>query len=755
MLIATLLVAAIFVVMMAGVSRLGGHAERDWKIATDVTALQANVHRLSALEWQAVAENEVSPAAHRDVGATLLSSRLMLGRLRGRSDSAALERFALDFERYAGAVEHEFALLELGRVHEAEQIDEELVDPAFAVVTRASAASVAAHRADARRSGATARTGSVLLGALALALILGLVARFHHTGRALAAARASERARRDGEAWLRGLLGNASDTVVVTDAAGRLTWVSETVEPLIGVPASQVVGTVFTDHMEDPEAAVHKLSALAGDPGAHDELRVRLKRAGGRGVDVEARVTNLLDHPTVGGIVVNIRDVSDRTALEGRLRHQALHDPLTGLANRALFEDRLQHALASAGRAGRHPAVLFCDLDDFKTINDSLGHEAGDALLEELGRRLAATLRDADSVARLGGDEFAVLVEDADDADDVVAVAERVLEAIAAPVDLLGRELAIHGSIGIAMSDKTTDAQTLLRQADVAMYAAKSDGKGRFRLFEQRMHEAVVQRLELKADLSRAVDRGELFLAYQPIVAVDSSRLVGVEALVRWRHPARGVVAPDAFIPMAEESGLIIPIGRWVLQEATRQFAQWKRERPHGAPGHISVNVAGAQLHDPAFADDVASAIAHAGLLPGELILEVTESSLIDDDGSEASLAELRALGTRLAIDDFGSGYSALNYLRRFPMDILKIDRSFVDGVTTVARDAALTRAMIAMAAALGLDVVAEGVEREDQLSALQALHCGMAQGFLFSRPVAAAEVLALIDAADVRADAA
>jgi diguanylate cyclase (GGDEF)-like protein/PAS domain S-box-containing protein len=741
-------VATVIALMIVGVARLAGHAERDWAIATDVTGLQGSVHRLDALEWRVAAERRVSAASAREVVALLESSRAMLDGLRTRSDSAELRGFGVAFADYATALERQFALLRTGRVAEAGRVDEELVEPAFERMLTSSAVAVAIHRAAAQRSGTRARIGRVGIVAIGLGLILGLIARFQRAGRALAASRAAERARREGEQWLRALLANASDTIVVTDADGRATWASEAVERLLGLPVSQIVGTALADHFEDPDEAARKLGAVLGAPGGRHELHARL--SGGN--DVEARVTNLLDHPTVGGVVVNIRDVSERTALEGRLRHQALHDPLTGLANRALFEDRLQHAVSASVRAGRRPAVLFCDLDDFKMINDSLGHEAGDALLVEIARRLEATLRDADSVARLGGDEFAVLLEDAREIDAVIAVAGRVLGAIAMPVEVLGRDLAVHGSVGIAIGGDGADAQALLRRADVAMYAAKADGKGRFRLFEEHMHEAVMERLERKADLRHAIERGELFLAYQPVVAVDSSRLVGVEALVRWRHPERGVVAPGEFIPLAEESGLIVPLGRWVLREATRQFAAWRRERPDGAPGHVSVNVAGAQLQDAGFVDDVASAIAHNALRRGELVLEVTEATLIGMDGGEARLAALRALGARLAIDDFGSGSSALSFLRRFPMDVLKIDRSFVKGVTTTVRDAALTRSMITMAGALGLEVVAEGVEETDQLAELQALHCEMAQGFLFSRPVPPDEVLELLDAADARA---
>jgi diguanylate cyclase (GGDEF)-like protein/PAS domain S-box-containing protein len=747
-LIATLLVTTVVILAAAAVAHLAGRAEHDWAIATEVNALQGHAYRLGGLEWQAIAEGKVSSASSAEVRTTLAATRGSIANLRRTSGSPTLKRFSVALRDYTAAVEQEFALLGAGRVAAAERLDEERVDPGFQRVRASSAAAVSAHRAGAHASTVRARNGSIAIAILSLALIIVLIRRFERSARLLLAAETDQRARRESEDWLRALLHSASDAVVVTDDSGRVTWASQSVERLVGRPVPEIIGTRLGDFLEiEHEHVAATLTDLATAPGTARDVQARLARPGGEKVDVEARITNLLDDPNVRGFVVNARDVSERTQLERSLRHQALHDPLTGLANRALLEDRLEHAVASARRTGGSVAVLFCDIDDFKTINDSLGHHVGDALLVELGARLAAGLRDADSVARLGGDEFAVLLEDVAGPAAAVAIAERLLAAIAEPITTDGRELTVHGSVGIALGSGDTAPADLLRHADVAMYAAKAEGKGRFRLFEDGMHDAVLERLEVRAALSHAVERDELFLAYQPVVSVRSSRLVGVEALVRWQHPERGLVSPADFIPEAEESGLIVGIGRWVLDEATRQFAAWRDEDPMAAPGHVSVNVAGAQLHDPGFVGAVAAAIERNGLQSGELILEVTESSMIDDDGSQAVLEEIRALGVQLALDDFGTGYSALNYLRRFPMDILKIDRSFVRGVTTVEHDAALTRAMIAMAGALGLAVVAEGVEHADQLSELRALDCDLAQGFLFSRPVAPGEILGLVAA--------
>jgi diguanylate cyclase (GGDEF)-like protein/PAS domain S-box-containing protein len=748
--IAPLLTALVLLLLITtGMSRLVSHADRDWSVATEVTALRGGVRHLNALKWEAIAKAGAGDAVAGEAAATLERARRRMRWLRAHSDAPVLRTTERALREYDAAIRQEFALLLIGRPELAERVGERRVDPAFRRVHAASIRAVARHRAAARDATSRARVGSIVIAVGGMALVLGVALRFERARRAVSSARAGERAQNEREQWLRSLLRNASDTVAVTDASGRVVWMSEAVEQLLGVPAAHFRGRSLLDVVEDREAAARALDGFADRPGARDEMHVRLRGAGGRLVEVEARVTNLLLDPIVAGIVVNMRDVGERKALEERLRHQAMHDPLTGLANRALFEDRLTRALLTHRRDGGRLAVLFCDIDDFKTINDSLGHEAGDEMLVVIGRRLASCLREADSVARLGGDEFAVLLHDAGDAEDAAEVARRVLEAINVPIELAGRELTVHGSVGIALThgEQDTDAQALLREADVAMYAAKSEGKGRFRLFEPQMHEVVLDRLELKADLSRALDRGELALAYQPIVDVDSSRVAGVEALLRWSHPARGDIRPDVFIPLAEETGLIVPIGRWVVGEATARLAEWKRRRPDRAPGHVSVNVAGPQLHDPDFARDVAAALERSGIAPDELILEVTETSLIEDTvASSACFAQLRELGVRLAIDDFGSGYSALNYLRRFPMDILKIDRSFVQGVAHMSHDAALTRAMIAMAGALGLAVVAEGVEETDQLSELQALECGMAQGFLFSRAVGPDELLDLLD---------
>jgi diguanylate cyclase (GGDEF)-like protein len=436
------------------------------------------------------------------------------------------------------------------------------------------------------------------------------------------------------------------------------------------------------------------------------------------------------------------------------LRHQAHHDALTGLANRTLLEERLRHALARGHRRRGRAAVLLLDLDEFKTINDSLGHGAGDALLAVIAGRLSDGLRSGDTVARLGGDEFAIVLEDPGDLEAVTDLAQRLLSAIAEPVPLSGRQIHPHASIGIALTDalqpgphdEVAEADELLRGADIAMYAAKAEGKNRSAVFAAHMHAAALERLERRAELQQALDRDELRLHFQPIVDLQTGDVEGAEALVRWQHPTRGLLGPGEFIALAEETNLIIPLGAWVLREACRQAARWREEFPGDPDRYISVNVAGHQLQSPEFLDEVRDALDAADLPSDCLMLEVTESCLLEDTQTNSRrLQALRALGVRLALDDFGTGYSALNYLRRFRMDVLKIDRSFIEGVESPSEQSALVDAILAMAGALDLRVVAEGIEHGPQLQHLRDRACPLGQGFLFSRPLPAVELTALL----------
>jgi diguanylate cyclase (GGDEF)-like protein len=424
--------------------------------------------------------------------------------------------------------------------------------------------------------------------------------------------------------------------------------------------------------------------------------------------------------------------------------HESFHDSLTGLPNRALFLDRLGHALARAERSNRAVGVMFCDLDGFKTINDSLGPRLGDQLLVEVGRRLAASLGPADTVARLGGDEFAVLIDELADRRDAVAAARRILTALEAPIELSGREVYAAASVGIATG--TGEPETLLRNADLAMYRAKAQGRGKYAAFEPEMHAAVVERLDLEVDLKRAIEDDELILFYQPIFELRSGALAGLEALVRWHHPTRGLVAPARFVPLAEQSGHIGALGRWVLRTACRQAALWQAKYPAHLGLGVSVNVSGVELREPRMVDDVAAALAAAGLDPGSLTIEITETALMEDsETSVGRLEALKGLGVGLAVDDFGTGYSSLRYLQRFPLDSLKIDRFFVADIGGEDERPALMRAMVDLAENFGLVVVAEGIESSLQRDRLVALGCERGQGRLLSPPLAVEDADALL----------
>jgi diguanylate cyclase (GGDEF)-like protein len=416
--------------------------------------------------------------------------------------------------------------------------------------------------------------------------------------------------------------------------------------------------------------------------------------------------------------------------------HQAMHDALTGLPNRALFHDRLEHALARARRRESRVAVLFADLDRFKTVNDSLGHASGDELLVAVAGRLGQCLRAGDTAARLGGDEFGILLEDIESDEEALGVAERIVDALTTPFLLQGREVFARTSIGVACGrGRPTD---LLRHADVAMYRAKDDGRGRVRLFEPSMQAAANERLEIENELQRAESRGELEVFYQPIVDLADGRPVACEALLRWRHPTKGLIGPPAFVPVAEETGLIVPIGRFVLARACRDLAAWRESLGERAPRAVTVNLSARQLEEPDLVDDVAGALAETGLEPRRLVLEITETVLMrDTEQTIARLEELKAAGVQLAVDDFGTGYSSLRYLRRFPIDVLKLARPFIECLDTADEEGrALARTIIDLGTSLGLQVIAEGIETDGQLAGLQELGCGLGQGFLFARPL-------------------
>jgi diguanylate cyclase (GGDEF)-like protein/PAS domain S-box-containing protein len=537
----------------------------------------------------------------------------------------------------------------------------------------------------------------------------------------------------------------------VVGGDGVISYQSPSISRILGWSPEDVIGTSMDSLVTGPDGE-RLLSLLADAADAPDgETGVFECRLRHRDDDdlrqFEILYTNLTGDEHVRGIVLNSRDVSERRAFEEQLTHQAFHDPVTGLANRALFVERVRHALARGRRENRGMAVIFLDLDDFKIINDSLGHAAGDDVLVEVSKRLATSIRASDTAARFGGDEFALLLENVEHRDEAIETAQRVIDALNEPVRAAHIQLPVSCSAGISivLGDCAAFADELIRDADAAMYIAKHDGKNGYRVFEPHMHQGAMARLELRADLQLAEPANQLELLYQPIVHLDDGMVSGVEALLRWHHPIRGTIQPDQFIALAEETGLIVSIGRWVLREGCRQARRMHDALGPDAPVTMSVNVSLKQLQDHGIVDDVRSALADAGVPPESLTLEITETVLMaDTELAVERLLALKALGVRLALDDFGTGYSSLSYLSRFPVDILKMDRSFLrDGATPEARG--LAKAVLALGATLELDVVAEGIELTDQWRTLHGLGCPLGQGFLFGHPMSATDSLAFI----------
>ncbi|MDX1394077.1 MAG: EAL domain-containing protein [Gemmatimonadota bacterium] len=540
------------------------------------------------------------------------------------------------------------------------------------------------------------------------------------------------------------LANNSSDLVGVHDLEGTFTYVSPSCTTLLGYTQEELVGRdpYQLSTTEDWKGVQQAMAAAR--TGRHTRTSLRFRNSAGVYTWFEMSVRPLYDN--LGAIVqiqTSSRDISEQKAVEAQLSHQAFHEPLTGLPNRSLFLDRLRHAMTLAKRSGGQLTVMFMDLDRFKIINDSMGHEAGDRLIQAVARRLTDVLRDGDTVARLGGDEFGVLLEYGISQDDAEIVAQRILDAIEPPFTFSGQEMYVSASVGIAFSSpEVEDPEDLLRYADVAMYRAKSEGPGKYRIFDPEVDSDATGRLAMETDLRQAIDREQLFNTYQPIVSLTTGRISALEALVRWRHPSRGLVGPDEFIPVAEETGLIVPLGYLVTRRACEALKVFQQIVGSKRDLVVAVNLSTKQFEQPDLEREIMSILAETDTAPEHLRIEITESELMRDTGR---IGQLRSKGLQIAIDDFGTGYSSLAYLRNIEADSLKIDRLFVDGLGAHSQDDAIVRTVVTLARELEMDVTAEGIETAEQLALLREIGVDSGQGFFLARPAPAEEIADLL----------
>jgi diguanylate cyclase (GGDEF)-like protein/PAS domain S-box-containing protein len=696
-------------------------------------------------------------ARHHAAAASLENALARAKALGGPDDAALIGTVLLRHQEYLTAIDHMFAAVDAGDFARYADLDEHEGDPAFdQIEPRVSAAAAASSARASRSMKQLARLQTNVLAATppVLAVGLGLVVFFWSVLRSYrrqvreSAAREAATIRRS-EQRFRSLIQHASDLILICAPAGAITYQSPAAETAWGYLPSQLQNRSIIDlvHRDEQTALRERWAQVLEAPAETRHIELRIRDRPGNWRYAEVVLTSLLNEPMVGGIVVTVHDVQQRKALEWELKQQAFYDSLTGLPNRLLLHDRLRQALTRAARRKLRVGLLFLDLDDFKRVNDSLGHAVGDRLLVEAAARLQTCVRAEDTIARLGGDEFVVLLEDLGDETDAVPVADNILKQFARPFMLDDREVVVTASIGIALNDECGDqAESLLRDADVAMYRAKAGGKGRHTVFTAKMYAEALGRLNLEGDLRHAIENDELRVHYQPIMSLQSGRMAEVEALLRWRHPVHGLIYPQDFIPLAEDSGLIVPIGQWVLQQACRQAAAWHARYPMQPPLIIGVNLSPRQFRLPGLAERIAQTLRETGLPPQCLKLEITEGTIMQNTQASVDLLwRLKTMGVQLAVDDFGTGYSSLAYLKHLPIDTLKIDRSFVSDLVHDEGDRSIVHAILSLASSLGLSVTAEGVENVDQLVALANWHCQRAQGYHFFRPLEPADLAGLL----------
>jgi diguanylate cyclase (GGDEF)-like protein/PAS domain S-box-containing protein len=661
--------------------------------------------------------------------------------------TVAMENAWPALDNYLTSAGHQWVLMQVGEFDEAKLADFQTVGLQFDLMQYQVQIAIEAEDTWAQGVALRARyelLAAALLTATSILILFLRLKRQEHLGQVQEAERNALRA---SEERFRALTEQSADIILIADPSGQIKYASPSVHAVLAVHEESLVGTNMVDlvHPDDfartmstgPRSVAYRQNPI---------VEFRLRHADGRWLFFECVVRNLIQHTNIGGFVYNARDITERKHAQEELLFNATHDALTGLPNRAFFLGRLQSVVDRMKRYPQHAAaVLFIDIDDFKLVNDCYGHATGDILVKEVSNRLRACMRRDLTIARLGGDEFTVLVEDVADPSDAIRVAQRIQSSFTRPFLLEGLEIFKSTSIGIALTSPETSAEAVLQNADIAMYRAKSQGKARVELFDRTMHEQVMSRLLLEAKLRLALQNEELTLQYQPIVAVDTGAVQGFEALLRWQPSGSNSISPSTFVPVAEQCGLIVPISVWVLKKTCLEAASWRQRYPADPPLYVSINISSKHFSHAGFIGHVKDAIEESAIDPQCITIELTESLAMNDvEASFQAMSQLRTLGVKLSIDDFGTGYSSLSYLRRFPVDTLKIDKSFVK--TMDAENYAIVRTIIGLARNLELKVIAEGVETPNQRQLLALAGCGSAQGYLFAEPMPAESVGVFIE---------
>jgi diguanylate cyclase (GGDEF)-like protein/PAS domain S-box-containing protein len=740
---------AMAIVALASLSWFQGNQAEEAR-STQVTLNQVAVlaREINNLTWTALQQRNLTPEAETEMRA----ARQRLGKAvlaaRSHTDPAsALNKVWPALDNYNISAGRQWILMQIGDFDEAKQIDFQEVSPQFDLMQHQVQIAIGAEDKWAQGVGLRARNellAAAILAATAMLILFLRLQRHEHIGQLEETER---NALRESEERFRALTEQSTDIILIADLSGQIKYASPSVQTVLAVLGNSLVGTSMIDlvHPDDFTKTMTAGPRSVAD-GKNELVEFRLRHADGTWLFFECVVRNLIHHKNIGGLVYNARDITERKHAQEQLLFNATHDALTGLPNRALFLGRLQSVVDRIKRHSREvAAVLFIDIDDFKVVNDCYGHATGDVLIKEVSNRLRACMRSDGTIARMGGDEFTVLVEDVTDPSDAIRVAERIQASFTRPFLLEGLEVFKSTSIGIALTSPGISADAVLQNADIAMYRAKDQGKACSELFDRTMHEQVMSRLLLEAKLRHALENEELTLHYQPIVAVETRAVQGFEALLRWQPEDSNSIPPSTFVPIAEQSGLIVPISVWVLRKACLEAVSWQQRYPADPPIYVSINISSKHFSHAGFIRHVKDALEESAVEPQSITIELTESLAMNDAvATGQTMSQLRALGVKLSIDDFGTGYSSLSYLRRFPVDTLKIDQSFVK--TMDAENYAIVRTIVGLANNLDLKVVAEGVETTDQHQLLALAGCGSAQGYLFAEPMPANRVGVFID---------